>query len=411
MRIGMVLEGDFPPDIRVEKEARALLAAGHEIYLLGYGSIDINYPTEEDVEGVVVRRIPPIHLQSSRPGQWNYIRFHLTFQNRYWAVQIKRYVRDFHIDVLHVHDLPLVGTAISVGRRLGIPVIADLHENMAAAFRIRRTNLPPVKRTMDAIFHNYYLWRLYEKQVLPRCARVIVVVREAAERLYGYGLNRDKVVLVSNTEDETTFRLDHLDPDILKRYKNQWVVGYIGGIGPHRGVDTAIRAAPLAAQQIPNFRLVVVGAKSERHLNPLMRLVRQLVVDEWVEILSWQPFSMVGSYIAASAVCLVPYNDSEHTQTTVPHKLFQYMIAGKPVVVSDVRPLKRIVKETQSGLVFKANDPVSLAQAIIKLYRTPYLRRRLGRNGHRAARGAYAWRHDARVLVELYRKLEKDEKM
>jgi len=73
--------------------------------------------------------------------------------------------------------------------------------------------------------------------------------------------------------------------------------------------------------------------------------------------------------------------------------------------------LKRIVKETQSGLVFKANDPASLAQAIIKLYRTPYLRRRLGRNGQRAARSAYAWRHDARVLVELYRKLEKDKKM
>ncbi len=121
--------------------------------------------------------------------------------------------------------------------------------------------------------------------------------------------------------------------------------------------------------------------------------------------MSWQPSGRARSYIAASSACLVPYSASEHTHTTVPHKLFQYMLAGKPVVVSDVRPLKRIIEETQAGLVFKADDPTSLAEALIALHKTPGLTERLGANGHRAAVGPYAWRHDARRLVEVYRSL------
>jgi glycosyltransferase involved in cell wall biosynthesis len=105
---------------------------------------------------------------------------------------------------------------------------------------------------------------------------------------------------------------------------------------------------------------------------------------------------------------LVPHNDSEHTQTTVPHKLFQYMIAGKPVIVSDVRPLKRIIEETHSGLVFKANDPRSLAQALINLCYTPGLGEQSGHNGRQASTGPYAWRHDARRLINLYRKIEEE---
>ena len=64
--------------------------------------------------------------------------------------------------------------------------------------------------------------RFREAVSLCRCNRTIVVVPEAAERVYSYGVDRDRVVIVSNTEDETTFKasIDKCDPDILSKYKS-----------------------------------------------------------------------------------------------------------------------------------------------------------------------------------------------
>lgn len=410
MKIGMLLKRHFPPDIRVEKEARALTAAGLEIHLLAY-SRGGSEPLQEKCDSLHIHRIPREVRGLSRPAfLWNALRFSFGFYDGYWDRQIERLACQQAVDVLHVHDLPLVGTALAVGQRLGIPVVADLHENMPAALQIGRFSVHPLKRLALGIFRNEHLWRRYERRVLPHCARIIVVVPEAAQRLYRYGISEDKIVVVSNTEDETTFPLRQPDPEIVQRYLGKWVAIYVGGVGWHRGLDTAIRATSLAAAEIPDLRLVIVGVRKQGERHFLDRLIRSSRAEPYVEVIDWQPFDEVNSFLTASAVCLVPHNDCEHTQTTVPHKLFQAMLAGKPVVVSDVRPLRRIVEESQAGLVFEAGNPASLAQALVRLYRNPELAEQLGRNGAQAASGPYAWHHDARRLVEMYRSLQDERK-
>jgi glycosyltransferase involved in cell wall biosynthesis len=402
MRIGMLLAQPFPPDIRVEKEAKALNAAGFEVGLLCLRP-DPSAPSEEITPyGLQIYRVAV-----PRPSLWTRQIKGITLMEKGWLEPLRRFIDGFQPHVLHVHDFPLLKTGLTVAEPMGLPVVADLHENMPAAVKVFRLDLDPVRRAKDILFRNSYLWHRYEKQLLPRCARVIVVVPEAAERFHDYGLGKDRITVVSNTEDETTFGLDHPLPEILEHYQGQWIATYVGGVASHRGLDTAIQAVPEAAEQIPNFRLVIVGAKGERQTKTLLRLVRHLHVEEKVEVLGWQPFEKVSSYIAASAVCLVPHNDSEFTRTTVPHKLFQYMLAGKPVVVSSVRPLKRIVEETKAGLVFEAGNPSSLARAFIRLYQDAELSERLGHNGRQAATGVYAWRHDAQRLIETYRDLER----
>ena len=93
-------------------------------------------------------------------------------------------------------------------------------------------------------------------------------------------------------------------------------------------------------------------------------------------------------------------------QNFVPHKLFQYMIFEKPVVVSTCAPLKRIVEETESGLTFRAEDPRNLAQRILTLYKSPELYANFGENGKAAATlGKYSWQHHSDLLVKLYSSL------
>jgi glycosyltransferase involved in cell wall biosynthesis len=113
----------------------------------------------------------------------------------------------------------------------------------------------------------------------------------------------------------------------------------------------------------------------------------------------------VSNYILASHVCLIPHNNFEHTQTTVPHKLFQAMVCKKPVLVSDCKPLKRIIIETQAGKIFKANNNEDFAEKLISMYFDTKALAKFGDNGYKAACGEYAWRHDAARLNQIYSEL------
>jgi glycosyltransferase involved in cell wall biosynthesis len=406
MIIGMILDKNFPPDIRVEKEAKALIDAGHEVHLLVFKRRHDKGEPEEEIKGITIHRVShPREKMSSLKNRWNSIKFHTTFVNPYWAKMIEKYAREFKWDVLHAHDLQLVGSALSAGKKLGIPVVADLHENKPDQYLAKRASYPFFKRLRYAIRTNIFIWRFYEKMALQQCDRVIVVVREMAERLYPYGIPESRIVIVSNTEDASVFQENELDDEILDRYRNDWVISFIGGLAPYKGISTLIKALPLAASDIPNLKCVIVGAKRQEYVERCTKLAMQYGADKRVDILEWLPFKKVRSFMAASAAGIIPFDHVRQYQASAPHKMFQYMTSGIPLVVSNMRSFERLMEETGAGLVFEAGDPSSLARAIVELHRNPELRDRLGRNGYKAARGLYAWRHDAARLVGLYNEL------
>jgi glycosyltransferase involved in cell wall biosynthesis len=154
-------------------------------------------------------------------------------------------------------------------------------------------------------------------------------------------------------------------------------------------------------ESIPHVRLVLVGI-GRQESDEYLRVVESQGVRDHVEIIGWQPFHKVPSYIEASQVGLVPHYQNLHTDATVPHKLFQYMLMSKPVVVSSCRPLKRIVEETKSGLVFQAGDPKDLAKQILMLHVDPALQRECGLHGREAAIHRYNWTTEGRKLTDLY---------
>ncbi len=146
-----------------------------------------------------------------------------------------------------------------------------------------------------------------------------------------------------------------------------------------------------------------MGGGSE---NRLREVIRESGSEPFVDMVDWQPFEKVYTYIMSSNVCLVPHIRHELTDTTIPHKLFQYMHMRKPVIVSDCPPLKRIVEETRAGLVFNANDQRSFIDAVCRLVEDPNLCQELGEAGHVAVEEKYNWREDAKVLLQCYSELE-----
>ncbi|MDZ4178611.1 MAG: glycosyltransferase, partial [Coriobacteriia bacterium] len=188
--------------------------------------------------------------------------------------------------------------------------------------------------------------------------RVIVVVDEAKERLVSIGANPERIRVFGNTEP---LRLVPDTPLPLDLANGPRIV-YVGGVAPHRGLDTVLAAMPAVLATDSRARLTIVG--DGESLGTLRAQTTALHLDAAVTFTGRLPKDEAMDHIRDANIALVPHHRSPHTDSTIPHKLFQYMALGRPVLVSDCAPLARIVRETGSGLVFRAGDAADLASRI-----------------------------------------------
>lgn len=401
--VGMVLGAFFPDDIRVRKQAETLLEAGYRVHLLCYRRR--GEPRFEMVDGIQVQRV---YLGQSKTaiGLWdalNGLLFHHPAMSRALDGFIDRYA----IRILHVHDLPLAGTALRFRRPKRIRVVLDFHENWTEGIKIwyswRKSALIRLK---NRIAFNPDRWEEYEHKVTTRASHVIAVVDEMKERLIkDHDIPAVRITVVSNTERKA-FARESVQNPYPSTLQNRFILLYTGNIGPHRGVDTLIDAMQILAPEIPDVHLVIVGSASEDAMNRLHTQVHDAGLEDRVHFEGYQPFERFYEYMACATVTAIPHHRNGHTDHTIPHKLFQGMMAGRPVLVSDCKPLKRIVHQYQCGEMFKAGDASDCAAAIRRLYENESLRDQMGQNGRYVTlQGQLNWETEGRNLLELYQLL------
>ncbi|MDD4496918.1 MAG: glycosyltransferase family 4 protein [Methanosarcinaceae archaeon] len=387
MKICMILPDHYyPPDIRVENEAKSLLEAGHEVHLVCPNRVGgLN---DEIVEGVQVHRLPQVpEKYRNHEFLWN-VPFPF---NPIWIKKIKEIVRKHKIEIFHVHDLPLVTLCIVLGKMFKIPVIFDMHENWPVAMKFWG-------------YGKFYLpAKILERFSIRYADHVIVVVDEQKERLMKLGVPYERISVIMNTVNLEMFNEERVIPELVSelksKYADDFIVSYIGGFGEHRGIETLIEAMPDVVRQVPNVRLLLVGDGKIRE--KLENLSKKLNVQNHVIYTGWVDVEKVPTYISESDVCVIPHLVNEHIETTIPHKLFQYMAMEKPIISTDARPLKRIIESEKCGLVIPSGDVAAMAEAIIKLSNKE-LADLYSKNGKNAALEIYNWDITTRKLYKIY---------
>ena len=390
-KIGMLLEAEFPPDVRVENEALALAEAGFEVHLFSL-TFEKRPVLEEWKPGIWVHR--------KALSRQVFKKIHITvlkwpFYRNLWQKFVLR--EKVGLAAIHVHDLPLAQIGANLSRQLNIPLVLDFHENYPAALDIWEHSQTQTGR----LFLDVPSWRRYEFRMVQQASRVIVVVEEALERFCRAGFSLEKFVVISNVLNLKSFPL-RPEEGGKRTNLDHFHLSYVGGFGVHRGLETAIQALPLILKEEPAVRLNLVGAG--RNFLELKQLARSLDIEEHVYFPGWVSFEESARFIQAADICLIPHLSTEHTDTTVPHKLFQYMYLKKPVLVSSSPPLKRIVEETRAGLVFEAGHPADLAEKFLQMIRSGNLVE-WGENGHRAVVEKYNWKKESEKLIRIYRDL------
>ena len=224
-----------------------------------------------------------------------------------------------------------------------------------------------------------------------------------------------KTVDATIVVDESRLRQIHLDslpffviynspPDIYNELKSnvrmqeasdsKLTLFYAGILERDRGLDLLIEAV----QDLPDVELVVAGfGRMEKEFSNLIKGKRN------VKFLSRIPYNAVLK-LTLSCDCVIALYDP-HVPNNVfasPNKLFEAMMCGKPIIVSDGTAMSNIVLREKCGLVVKYGNVNELKRSIGTLKNNRNLATSLGRSGRNAYLKKYNWHLMEKRLLQLY---------
>ena len=406
MKIGMVLDANYPEDIRVTKEATSLIKAGHEVFLL-CRKANRYEASSEMVDGIHIKRI--------YVGSHLYITtFWSTFIGAFWihplfSIAIPKFIKTYNLEILHVHDLPLAYTAIRRSKKFNLRIILDLHENYPAGVKewfVLKKN--PIVKLKNHLFFGYKKWSKYEKRMCMQVDHIITVVEEMKERIIKVThVNPDKIEVIHNSEPTSFYYEREPHPKIINQNSSKFVITYIGGLGPHRGLETPLKAMNELRRKIPEIKLVLVGTGTI--LNTLKTLTIEHQIQDIVEFKGQRPFNEVFSHMLASNINIIPHKSGEQNEAGMPHKFFQCLQIGKPLLVSDCKPLKRIIESVDGGYVFLSGDVKDFQSKVLHIYTNPNEAMAKAKNAqYHALNGKLNWETTSKSLISMYKKILSD---
>ncbi|HZY25416.1 MAG TPA: glycosyltransferase family 4 protein [Bacteroidales bacterium] len=392
MKILLILESEFPPDVRVENEILALSEAGHEVHLAC--STRKNRPENEKFgKAFIHRKKISQFIYKSSVGCLKF-----PFYFNFWRNFLFSICSIEGFDAVHIADLPLSKIGLEIKKRFNTWLIIDLHENWPALLK----TAAHTRTIAGRILSSNRQWVEYERKMLPEADKVITVIEEARDRVVHLGIDPEKICIVSNT-----INYDGLEIKTRKKDTEAFTVFYGGAINRHRGLQIVLEAVKKCVLKGIRIRFWIVGDGSYR--KNLEELSRSLEIEPYVKFRGHKPFLEMLEILAESDVAIIPHIRNDNNDASSPNKLYQYMYLNKPIISSDCTSLKRIINETHTGFIYKNESADDLSHLIEKLSSDRSILDELNGNGRRAVLEKYNWNFDKKRLLEAYRELSPNE--
>ena len=392
MNILYIWDADYPWDIRVEKICKSLQKAGHEVHIVARNINKLN--EYELIDGIHVHR-----FKKWANNKMNYLVSFPAFFSPFWKNLIERIIKRYEIEVIIVRDLPLAIAGIWAGEKYNIPIIFDMAEDYCSMLKEIWKN--DKFKGFNLVVRNPYIAKLVEKYAIKKFDHIVVVIEEAKYLLEKKGIRREAITIISNTpvmidiNRKSVNRLKNIEL-IKKRYS----VIYTGGITKDRGLSIVVDAMPRIIREIKDFLFVVIGKGYESE--NILQSIEKRGLNKYTLWLGWIEHNQMYEYIATSKIGLIPHHVNNHVNTTIPNKIFDYMMCGIPVLSSDAIPMRRILEEEKCGKVFKNGDADDFADTVISMYKD---RENFGLNGINAIKHKYNWEIDEKKLIDLINKI------
>jgi glycosyltransferase involved in cell wall biosynthesis len=121
-------------------------------------------------------------------------------------------------------------------------------------------------------------------------------------------------------------------------------------------------------------------------------------IDNHGSLTRWEIVALLAQVRAG----LVLFHPEPNHVPAMPHKLFEYMGAGIPVIASNFPAWREIVLENRCGILVDPLDPAAIAKAIEFILTHAQEAEQMGLRGRLAAKGKYNWQTEEQQLLEFY---------
>ena len=383
LSICMHIRGVARLDPRVIRSANALLEAGFRLYIIDIEN-ECTRPEAEILRGMHIKHIlkPRWLLPTRFP-----IRL---FQSLEKFCYSTFYLLRTPADIYHAHNdntlLPCFIAALLRGK----PLIYEAHE------------MP-----LYVLEHAHPLWATaisnVFKVVIQRCAGVIVVsppiVQEVQKQYHVANL-----ALVRNIPPYRRVTNNNRLRTYLGLSATTRIVLYQGNIQPDRCLDTLVRATKFLHKDIVVVLMgkdvgttsaeLIMLAMQEGHIAQL-RILPPVPQDE---LLEWTASADVGMIMSSPGY-------SKNTRVFLPNKLFEYMMAGLPILSSPLVAVKEILHNYAVGCVLASLEPAYVAKTIETMLFDRNHLALMRENALRAASQEFCWKREKLHLLRLYHRV------
>jgi len=292
----------------------------------------------------------------------------------------------FKPDVVHAQDVHFLGVAARAvararGAGLDTKLIYDAHEYIPGLASPR-----PAKA-----------WADLESEYIGRADAVITVAPAIAERLevdHDLSVSPTIVMNIPTVGEKPQRGLRQVvglsDSDLL--------LVYSGGLDETRGVHTLVHALG----QLPNTHLALVSKASTYYTEALQEIARE---GGYLDRLHFAPFvepQQVVDYLASADVGVhtIVAGPINH-ELTLPNKVFEYMHARLPIVISSCRAMSELVERLGVGRSFSSEDVPSLVRSLTDVIENHETYKSVYRE-HPDLLETYSWKSERRKLFDLY---------
>ncbi|RLB95628.1 MAG: hypothetical protein DRH50_03630 [Deltaproteobacteria bacterium] len=371
-----------PLDKRVfEKEAVSLAERGYEVILIA----------PDRTEKSWVERGCKIVTYKKGGGSLRYraMRLWLLFKK---ALRIKA-------DVYHANEVDswILAVLLKIFRFGRSKVIFDVHEHYVSIIARRFPSFirPFVEKLVKLLFR--MLTPLTDHLIF---AKSTIVCDYSVNGKYTvvYNFSFSKVAESLAASLETNHR---------NKREGEFVAIYTGLINKMRCWPEILEAASLAKERIKDLRLVFIGEFNDGTEEEFRRKIDELGLEGCVNYMKWMPLNELYIHLLTADVGLVTLRSGEMNHIyAMPHKMFDYMAAGLPVIIPNFSvEIVPMLEDCKCGVAVKTDDSQKLAEALIYFYENPDERRRMGERGRKAVIKSFNWEGEREKLFRVYEEL------
>lgn len=373
MRVCMVVFGDLAFDFRVFREACALSDAGHEVAIVTshFGGSLPSVWERFQIRSILVDRGQS--LRRSYPAFWR-LASAAAFDER--------------ADVYHAHDLDALWPACRAASRHRAALVYDSHELFTGQSSL--VNRPLVRG----------FWRHMERRLISRVDRVVTVSQAIARRMaVMYRLVQEPAVVRNLPPFRVPIRSERLRVSLGLSGDPLPLALYQGGFLVDNGLREVIEGMP----RVHSGRLALLGSGPTE--SGLRHQVAVGGLQERVRFLARVPFPELHEHTCGADIglCVIRPAGSSFS-LSLPNKLFEYFMAGIPVLAGDTPEIRAVIEQTGAGVLVDPLDPGAIGSALESLLAESTRWEVLAHAARSAAR-RYCWEQEAPRLLEVYQSL------